>query len=95
MRDRTLNPFWRNRLKVGIVLVGKGHVGGGFHLLLVLLENGLVDLDLRRSKGGGSDEVLGQMLATRDSWREADSKRTRVWLPTSFLASHRKGFSKL
>ena len=48
------------RLEVGIVLVGQGHVGGGLHLLLVLLENSLVDLDLWGSKGGGSDKVLGE-----------------------------------
>jgi len=57
LNERIPFPCWRNRLKVGIVLVGEGHVGGILHLLLVLLENSLVDLDLWGSKGGGSDEV--------------------------------------
>jgi hypothetical protein len=95
LNERIPFPCWRNRLEVGIVLVGEGHVGGGLHLLLVLLENSLVDLDLWGSKGGGSDKVLGVKLATRDSCEKLRTRRTRVWLPTSFLASHRKGFSKL
>jgi hypothetical protein len=86
----------RNGLKVGIVLIGEGHVGGLLHLFLVLLEDSLVDLDLGRSKSGGGDKVLGGMLATWDTTCEWRHKQlTRVWLPTSFLASHRKGFSKL
>jgi hypothetical protein len=95
LNERIPFPCWRNRLEVGIVLVGEGHVGGGLHLLLVLLENSLVDLDLWGSEGGGSDKVLGKRLATRDICEKLRTRRTRVWLPTSFLASHRKGFSKL
>lgn len=51
-RDVTSN------LQVGIVLIGKGHLGGSLHLLLVGLHGGLVDLDLRGSKGRCGDEVL-------------------------------------
>jgi hypothetical protein len=46
-------------LQVGVVLVGQGHLGGVLHLLLVLLEHGLVDLDLGGRKGGRGDEFLG------------------------------------
>lgn len=67
LKERIPFPFGRNRLEVGIVLVGEGHVGGLLHLLLVLLENSLVDLDLWGSEGGGSDEVLEELLATRDN----------------------------
>lgn len=45
-------------LQVGIILVGQRHLGGSGHLVLVLLEHGLVDLNLGRSQGGGSDEFL-------------------------------------
>lgn len=51
-------------LQVRILLVGKRHVGGGLHLLLVLLENGLVDLDLGGSEGGSSNELLQRLLAS-------------------------------
>ena len=46
------------RLKVGILLVGQGHLGGIGHLLLVLLEDGLVDLDLGRCESWGGNELL-------------------------------------
>jgi len=45
------------RLKVGILLIGQRHLGGGVHLLLVLEKNGLVDLDLWGSKGGCGDKL--------------------------------------
>lgn len=44
-------------LQVCVVFVGQGHVRGGVHFLLVLCENGLVDLNLRRRKGRCSDEL--------------------------------------
>lgn len=46
------------RLDVGILLVGERHVGGIGHLLLVLLEDGLVNLDLRGSESWCSNELL-------------------------------------
>ena len=51
------------RLQIVIVLIGKGNGRGRLHLLLVLLEQGLVDLGSRRGKGRGSNEVLGMILA--------------------------------
>ena len=45
-------------LQVWVFLVRERHVGGVLHLLLVLLEHGLIDLDFRRSKRGSSDEFL-------------------------------------
>jgi hypothetical protein len=48
----------RRYLQVGVVLIGQGHLGGIVHLLRVLLENGLVDLDLWGSEGRGGDEFL-------------------------------------
>lgn len=46
---------WDN-LEVGVVLVGQGLVSGGGHLVAVLLHEGGIDLHLRRSKGGSSNE---------------------------------------
>jgi hypothetical protein len=46
-------------LQVGVVLIGQRHLGGVLHLLSVLIEDSLVDLDLGRRKGGGSDELQG------------------------------------
>jgi hypothetical protein len=51
-RDATSN------LQVGIILVGKGHVGGSLHLLLVRLHSGLVNLDLWGSESRGGNELL-------------------------------------
>ena len=48
----------RSYLQIGVILIGQGHLSGILHLLLVLLENSLVDLDLRRSQSGGGDEFL-------------------------------------
>jgi hypothetical protein len=45
-------------LQIRVVLIGQGHLSGVLHLLLVLLENSLVNLNLRRSQSGGSDEFL-------------------------------------
>jgi hypothetical protein len=45
-------------LQVGVILVGKGHLGGLLHLLLVVLHGGLVDLDLRGSESRGGNELL-------------------------------------
>jgi hypothetical protein len=55
----------RGYLQVGVVLVGQGHLGGLLHLLLVLREHGLVDLDLGRRKGGGGDEFLDLLVYCR------------------------------
>ena len=44
-------------LQVGVILIGQGHSSRGVHLLLVLGEEGLVDLDLRGSEGEASDEL--------------------------------------
>jgi len=52
-RDATSN------LQVGIVLIGKRHLGGSLHLLLVGLHGGLVDLDLWGSESRGGNELLG------------------------------------
>lgn len=49
---------WGNRLQVGIILIGKGKVCGGLHLLAVLLELLVVDLNLGGSESGGSNELL-------------------------------------
>jgi hypothetical protein len=51
-------PLSNRNLQIRIFLIGQRHLGGVLHLLLVLLKNGLVDLDLRGSKGGSSDEFL-------------------------------------
>jgi hypothetical protein len=50
-------------LDVGIVLVGQRQIGGLRHLLLVLLENGLVDLNFRWSESRSGNEFLGFGLA--------------------------------
>lgn len=47
----------RNRSEV-VVVVGKGRLSGLVHLILVLLEEGLVHLHLRRSQGRSGDEFL-------------------------------------
>jgi hypothetical protein len=44
-------------LKVGVVLVGEGRVGGDSELVLVLGHELLVDDDLGRRKGGGGDKL--------------------------------------
>lgn len=92
---RVTSPSSASNLQVGILLVGERHVGSSLHLLLVLLQNGLVDLDLRRSEGGGSNEFLWRFSQRLCVIWGLSKGHTRVWLPTSFLASQRKGFSKL
>lgn len=54
-----LDAIRSSYLQVGIILIGQGHLGGILHLLLVLLENSLVNLDLRRSQSRGSNELQG------------------------------------
>lgn len=87
-------------------LIGKGHVLGSSHLLLVLCEDLEVDLGSRRGKGGGGDKFLKENISiVTIVWggsglggAQEDSKgrgRTRPGLPTSLRASQRKGFSKL
>jgi hypothetical protein len=48
-----------NDLEIWVVLIGKRHLSSICHLLLVLLENCLVDLDFRGSKSRGGNEVEG------------------------------------
>jgi hypothetical protein len=45
-------------LQIGVILIGQGHGSGVLHLLLVLLEHSLVDLDLGRRKGRRGNEFL-------------------------------------
>jgi hypothetical protein len=54
--NRPRGELW-NHLQIGVVLIGQRHLGGVLHLLLVLLEHSLVDLDLGRRKSGGGDKV--------------------------------------
>jgi hypothetical protein len=58
-----------------------------------LLEEGLVDGGSGRSKGGCSNEFLEKMSVFCQI--EGILRLTKVGLPTSFRASHKKGFSKL
>jgi hypothetical protein len=44
-------------LQVGVILIRQRQLGGVLHLLSVLVEHSLVDLDLGRRKGGGGDEL--------------------------------------
>jgi len=48
-----------SHLQIGILFVRKRHLCRNRHLLLVLFENGLVDLDFRRRKGRSSNEFQG------------------------------------
>jgi hypothetical protein len=43
-------------LQVGIIFIWKRHLGGICHLLLVLLKDGLINLDLGWGKGWRSNE---------------------------------------
>jgi hypothetical protein len=47
---------WTAHLQISVLFVRKRHVGSGLHLLLVLLEDGLVDLNFWWSKGRCGDE---------------------------------------
>lgn len=51
------------RLQIVVVLVGKRHLSGVGHFLLVLLEELGVDLHLRGSESGSGNEFLEWMLA--------------------------------
>lgn len=46
------------RLQIWVVLVWQRHIGSIGHLLLVLLERGLVDLDLWWRESWCGDELL-------------------------------------
>ena len=64
--SRALKPTLSIRLEIIIVLlIGKRHLGGLVHLGAVLLHELLVDNGSRRSKGGGSDELLETQLEIR------------------------------
>lgn len=84
-----------NRLQVGIILIGKGLLCSGLHLLAVLLELGVVDLHLGGSKSGGSNEFLEWGSVSADRKHGESDIRTSWGLPTILRASQRKGFSKL
>ena len=64
-------------LQVGIVFVWKWHLGGVCHLLLVLLEHGLVDLDFWWCESWGSDEferlVANQLASEPTVTRVSDA----------------------
>lgn len=45
-------------LQVGVILIRQRHLSSVLHLLLVLLENSLVNLDLGRSQSGRGDKFL-------------------------------------
>lgn len=54
----TSTPFWEAcRLQVWILLIRQRHGSRFGHFLLVLIEQFLVDLNLRRSESGRSDEL--------------------------------------
>jgi len=56
----------------------------------------LVNGDLSRGQSGSSDKLQGGVasrMISNDEFKKND--KFRVTDPTSFLASHRKGFSKL
>ena len=55
---QTASPIVMAHLQVVIILVRKGHGRSSLHLLLVLLEQGLVDLGSGRGQSRGSDEFL-------------------------------------
>lgn len=61
-----------NRLQVSIVLIRQRHLGGLLHLLLVLLQQVLVNLDLRRSQSWGGNElqlrVTNQLTGQPKEW---------------------------
>jgi len=48
-----------NDLEICVILIGKRHLSSICHLLLVLLENRLINLDFRGSKSWGGNEVEG------------------------------------
>jgi hypothetical protein len=48
-----------NDLKIWVVFVWERHLSSICHLLLVLLENRLIDLDFRGSESWGGNEVEG------------------------------------
>jgi hypothetical protein len=80
-------------LQVSIVLIWEWHLSGILHLLLVLFEQGLVDGGGWGSEGRSGDEFLqyGQLCNSK----RYEVNITKVGLPTSLRANHRKGFSKL
>lgn len=47
-----------NRLQVGVILIGKGLLGSSIHLSTSTGKLVVVDLDLRGSEGGLSNELL-------------------------------------
>jgi hypothetical protein len=76
-RDATHYSAWASAalvyLQIGVILIRQGHLGGVLHLLLVLLEHSLIDLDLGRRKGGRGNEFLGFV-----SFSHATNMRTIV-----------------
>lgn len=80
-------------LQVGIFLIWKGHVGSCLHLLLVLLEDSLVDLDFWRCEGWRSDEIEGLVADKLAS--EPASVFISICLRLCEAKTYRNGFSKL
>lgn len=78
-------------------LVGKRRIGGRLELLLVLSNESRVNLDLGRSKCRRGDEVerLVSEVVLILTCAIVPSHHHTSTHPTNFLASHRKGFSKL
>jgi len=83
----------RVSLEIGIVLVWKRHLGSVLHFLLVLFQQSLVDSGGGRGKSWSSNKFL-ILLVEHKSIAES-CLLTRVGLPTSLRANHKKGFSKL
>ena len=78
-------------LQVGVVLVGQGHLSGVLHLLLVLLEDSLVNLDLRRSQSGGGDEFLKSALVPC-SLKDAQTLSYQSLVADEFPGEPEEGF---
>jgi len=67
---------WRPHLQVGVFLVGQRHVCSSLHLLLVLLEHGLVDLDFWWCKSRCGDEL--ERLVTNEFSSEPEERLLEV-----------------
>jgi hypothetical protein len=81
------------RLQVWVLFVRKWHIGSILHLLLVLLEHFLVDLDFRRSKSGRSDEF--ERLVADELPGEPAAQGLAIGFRWLMQTTYRKGFSKL
>ena len=93
--DRPLTILRSSQIRV--VFVGKCHIGRVLHLLLVLLHELGVDLYRWGSERDFSDKflILVSKSTRVDGRKDKLEALTRPGFPVSFLASQRKGFSKL